>query len=281
MELLKHTTYTYSSESVSTRLNKIDVWIPESINNRSENRQLWVVYCHGGGWRDPTVDSTSFEPVLKVLVESLELEDIAGFASIDYRLSPHASEPESHDDPARNVHHPSHLIDVTNALLFLEEKFKIRGRYLIGGHSAGASIVFQLHDISEQLSPPLPAGILGVAGIYKFDSFVEYHKDVPLYRLLMEGAFPSKLVNWEEVAPYSAHLPGAIWERVDTVILSTSEQDELVEHEQTEYMMERIKKDRGTRGLHFLKATGKHDDMWEHGVVLAGLIKESIKIIRS
>ncbi|RFU35940.1 hypothetical protein B7463_g392, partial [Scytalidium lignicola] len=268
-----------SSKSVSTRLNKIDIWVPESPCS-SENQQLWIVYCHGGGWRDPTVDSMSLEPAIKVFVESMKEGDVAGFASIDYRLSPHASDPKTHDDPARNVHHPSHLIDVTNALLYLEKSFQIRGKYLFAGHSAGATIAFQLHDIANQLHTPLPAGILGIAGIYKFDSLVEYHKDVPLYRLMMEAAFPPKLVNWEEVSPYSSHSPGALWERVDTLILSVSEEDEMVENEQTSYMMERAKKDRGVRGVHFLKATGNHDGIWEHGHVLAGLIKDSIILMR-
>lgn len=222
----------------------------------------------------------SFEPTVKLLAGSMKTEAIAGFASIDYRLSPHSEDPNSHNDPARNVHHPSHLVDVTNALVYLEENFQIREKYLLVGHSAGATISLQLHDVAKDLPTPLPAGILGLAGIYKLDSFVEYHKSVPLYRLFIEGAFPPKLVDWKDASPYSAHFPGTVWERVDTLILSTSDEDELVENDQTTYMMERVERDRGTKGVHFLKATGKHDDMWEKGHVLAKLIKESIKYMR-
>lgn len=102
-------------------------------------------FIHGGAWRDPLVDATSFKPTVDIL--SASESGVVGFASINYRLSRypnHGTKPSSPEDPSRNAEHPDHLNDVTRALIFLEKIYGISGRYLLAGHSCGATLAFQV-----------------------------------------------------------------------------------------------------------------------------------------
>ncbi|KAI7696864.1 hypothetical protein KC353_g17306, partial [Hortaea werneckii] len=104
----------YSNHSA---LNTLDYYIPRRPS--TADHQLWIIYIHGGAWRDPEIDSTSFTKAQNLLLQSRETDQIAGFASINYRLSPYPSHPQSPSDPsdpARNAHHPDHLNDILDAL---------------------------------------------------------------------------------------------------------------------------------------------------------------------
>lgn len=243
-------------------------------------------YIHGGAWRDPAVDSMSFEPAVKELWKSSLNLSIAGFASINYRLSPYPSHPEdpsSPDDLSRNVHYPDHLIDVAQGLLYLEEHYHIDNCYLLAGHSAGATMAFELHNWYMPLRVlPIPAAVLGVAGIYNFEAFIEDHTEIPAYRELMENAFPDKRL-WERASPYKNRLPNyAAWEQAKAIIISHSSQDELVEQAQSSYILERARMAPHCKEkVHFLEASGNHDEIWASGSILAGLIVKSVEILLS
>ena len=243
-------------------------------------------YVHGGAWRDPAVDSLSFEPAVKELWKSSLKLSIAGFASLNYRLSPypsHPDDPSSPDDPSRNVHYPDHLIDVAQGLLYLEEHYHIANRYILVGHSAGGTMAFELHNWYMPLRMlPVPAVVLGVAGIYNFEAFIENHSEIPAYRELIENAFPDKRL-WERASPYKNRLPNyAAWEQAEAIIIAHSDQDELVEKAQSSYMLERARMaPHCKKKVHFLEASGAHDEIWGSGYILAGLITKSIEILLS
>merc|ERR1712000_728938 len=68
---------------------------------------------------------------------------VAGFTSIDYRLSAHPDHPQ---DPAntpaaslRDARHPDHIRDVQSAIGFLKEEYGMGEDYVLIGHSAGAT----------------------------------------------------------------------------------------------------------------------------------------------
>lgn len=239
---------------------------------------------HGGAWRDPEVDSLSFEPAVTSLWDSSARDSIAGFASINYRLSPypsHPRKPSSPADPARNAHYPDHLQDVEKGLLFLEDRCQISGRYLLAGHSAGATLAFELHNNSSSRLP-VPLGVLGIAGIYEFESFLKAHSEIPAYKEFMENAFPDRSL-WEKAAPYTNRESDfAVWEHSKAVIIAHSEEDQLVEKEQASLMLQRARlTPHYKEKVHYLQASGNHDEIWGSGHILAGLITKSLQILGS
>ena len=241
----------------------------------------YLRYIHGGAWRDPEVDSKSFQSAVDVLWGSNLRPRIAGFASINYRLSPypgHSRFPSSPDDPSRNVRHPTHIEDVEKALLYLDEKYQISGRYLLSGHSAGGALVFQVSSAGLPKPLPRPACVLGISGIYDLNAFVWSHSH-PAYKEIAENAFPN-LQDWEKVSPSVAQKEGTIWEGAKVIIISQSKSDELVEEAQPGYMLDLARSLPDVRDkVHFLEATGAHDDIWGKGDILAGLIIKSVELL--
>jgi len=135
-------------------------------------------------------------------------------------------------------------------------------------------------DPLSGMGVPDPIGVLGIAGIYHFEAFLENHSQSPVYREFMENAFPNREL-WEKAAPYTNREPGfAIWENAKAVIIAHSEDDELIEKEQASFMLERGRLTPRTKDkVHFLQAKGCHDEIWESGHILADLITKSLKIL--
>lgn len=144
-------------------LQTLDVWIPANNTTTTTNTppnpaflppqtptKTWLIYIHGGAWRDPAISSASFTPAATNLLQraaatetatktetstdtSPETEtasgggasdganSLAGLVSLNYRLSPHPSHPPASpaDAVARGVRHPQHVADVRAALAFL------------------------------------------------------------------------------------------------------------------------------------------------------------------
>ena len=91
------------------------------------------------------VTSTSFKATESILRE--KGLPIAGFASISYRLSAHPNHPQDpiNTDPKdfQDAKHPGHIDDVEAALAFLQNTYGFGGRYILVGHSCGATLAFQ------------------------------------------------------------------------------------------------------------------------------------------
>ncbi|KAF4632550.1 hypothetical protein G7Y89_g5580 [Cudoniella acicularis] len=267
-----------------TELHTVDIWTSSAASTAKEGK-VWVIFIHGGAWRDPEVDSKAFRPAISVLESSKSMSAIAGFASINYRLSPYptnARNPSKPGDLSRNVHHPEHLLDVGHALQYLDEHYGIANNYVLVGHSAGAALAFQLHQSYFPEPLPHPSCVLGIAGIYDFEAFVEAHKEISACQEIMENAFPARS-TWEQASPNKSQLPGlALWEQAKTVVISYSNQDELVENGQASLMLERASTiSKAAERVHELKTSGKHDEIWQGGSILAALIEQSLGWLRS
>lgn len=111
----------------------------------------WLVYIHGGAWRDPAIDSSSFTPSATKILSSLfqrsssPIKKLAGIASINYRLSPYPNHPTSPSDPtddSRTAQHPDHIADVLTAIAHLEKYYGMKS-YVLAGHSCGATLALQ------------------------------------------------------------------------------------------------------------------------------------------
>ncbi|KAI7569581.1 hypothetical protein KC317_g3205 [Hortaea werneckii] len=290
----------YSDHST---LNTLDYYIPRRPSTAAH--QLWIIYIHGGAWRDPEIDSTSFLPTQTLLSQSRAIDQIAGFASINYRLSPypsHPRSPSSPSDPARNAHHPDHLTDTLAALRHLQDAFGFGTRYLLVGHSCGATLAFQAammhhHHSSSPITPPL--ALLAVEGLYDLPALVANHADAPAYQNLVTNAFGPDPSDWAAASPAIAlqhSLPSPSSSRhqplpqPQLIALAHSRQDELVEWQQVDLMHAALKKAAGFdevegeagRRLKLIELHGGHDEVWrEHGGgELARAVGEVLQVVR-
>ncbi|RAH63943.1 arylformamidase [Aspergillus aculeatinus CBS 121060] len=117
------------------------------------DKGYWVICIHGGAWRDPTQAALNYlTPAVSILAASEPYAStthahLAGFASINYRLSPHPAHPQDRNSTTpteyRAARHPDHIADVQAALAFLQRKYGFGDRYILVGHSCGATLAFQ------------------------------------------------------------------------------------------------------------------------------------------
>ncbi|KAF8249413.1 alpha/beta-hydrolase [Wilcoxina mikolae CBS 423.85] len=224
---------------------------------------LWIIFLHGGAWRDPRVTSSVGTTLLNHLINT-KPSIMVNTASINYRLSPHPEYPQLIDNVAK---HPDHLNDVLEALRHLREKYLMR-EYILIGHSAGATLAFQalgeIQKIGGEL--PQPKAIYGLEGIYDLTAMVDEYPD---YQGFVEGAFGPK-DKWPE--------PLGLQNYKGLVVLAHSDQDELLSWRQTEEMKQRCENTLGVGGgVRVVKVAGTHDKVLEYerlGVMVDRYLRE-------
>jgi kynurenine formamidase len=177
------------------------------------------------------------------------------------------------------VRHPDHLVDVSKALIFLEEEYGMGSGFLLVGHSAGATLAFQIQEHCEGLDIPIPVGVLGVEGIYDIPKLVLDYKNIPAYRKFVENAFGLDEVIWENASPTRSTTPAA-WEKARAIVIAHSDEDELLNKMQADLMMNRLYQSTSCRDKsHFFPATGRHDEIWKEGHELARLIENTLALL--
>jgi kynurenine formamidase len=260
----------------------------------ANTKAFWIIYIHGGAWRDPRQSHKDFNASLDLMTNStdgtytLALAQIAGFASIDYALSPHPDLPSS--DPAYCARHPQHVQDVCNALAWLALEYGV-GRsdgegseYLLVGHSAGATIAMQLAmGIAGSGKVRSPTAVVGLAGIYDLPLFVKHPKSpewADAYHDIIVGAFGEDEEAWREASPAlrSELLMEPKISSWEVVVLSHSLLDELVDMEQTVKMCELLRAHQiDVRGP--LTPNSKHDESWQKGYDIVQVIGVAIRAL--
>ncbi|KAI9376756.1 hypothetical protein BJX61DRAFT_985 [Aspergillus egyptiacus] len=275
---------------------------PHSPENSTTNTGYWVILIHGGAWRDPTQTSVSYlTPALSILstppststpahsAQPNPLNRITALASISYRLSPHPAHPQNaateRPTTLRAAKHPDHLADVCAALGLLQEKYGFGSRYVLVGHSCGATLAFQsvmsslfsglVASASARTYLP-PTAILGMAGIYDLRLLRDTHKDIAAYQEFSEGAFGADETVWDAVSPAVVRGVGGVegWEEGRVVVLAHSTEDTLCDSAQSEVMKRFLEggwKAGGEREreVYFLPVEGDHNDVWTTGEGLA------------
>ncbi|KAI0205400.1 alpha/beta-hydrolase [Astrocystis sublimbata] len=300
---LRYTLHHYGSHN---DLQKLGVWEAEP----ADKGKYWVVYIHGGAWRDPRVAHETFVPSIDHILSLSPASStsngvgaiaIAGFASIDYRLSPHPDFPQ---DPAttptnqyRGARHPDHLDDVRSALVFLQQTYGFGANYVLVGHSAGAALAFQLVATSSPLTgtpgastmmagapahPVLPVAIVAFGGLYDFTAVNERFGGT--YASFFRSAF-GDADDWDAAAPIK--FPGSYaeqWSNGEFVLLGWSPEDTLVDEPEADNMARRIRDIDGfvegvgdeeagkKRLLLFKDLRGDHDDIWRNGEGVARMV---------
>ncbi|KAF2770988.1 alpha/beta-hydrolase [Teratosphaeria nubilosa] len=283
----------YSHQS---NLNTLELCIPRPTTR--SGRDVWVVYIHGGAWQDPDIDSSAFKKTRDMLLKSPEADRIAGFASINYRLTAypaHPREPSNPSDPARNARHPDHINDVLAALLHLQETYRFEDRYILVGHSCGAALAYQVamkrywgtqHEstLALELSVVPPIAVLGVEGLYDFPALVKYHAKEPFYQDFITRTFGSDAKAWKAASPTSGQYKES-WPDGKLAVLAHSRGDELVEWEQVDLMHKALKgqgfdEAGGERSLKLVEVSGRHDQLWQEGTELARAIRETLQVVK-
>lgn len=287
--------YSTVSYSDNSKLNTLQICIPRPTS--TNRKQLWIVYIHGGAWFDPDQTSATFDRAQDILLRSSIVQRVAGFASINYRLSPspsHSTNPSNPADPSRNAQHPDHINDVLAGILHLQETYRFDDRYVLVGHSCGATLALQVamkrywgsqyeSTLALELNVVPPRAILGIEGLYDLPALVKYHVKEPLYRNFTESAFGPNEDAWAAVSPSNSDLAQS-WEDGELVVVAHSREDELVEWEQPELMMKSLASqgfgDSGRRRAKLLELKGKHDQVWEDGDEVARAIEWTVQELK-
>ncbi|KAK9368650.1 Alpha/Beta hydrolase protein [Lipomyces kononenkoae] len=208
----------------------------------------WVVYIHGGAWRDPSQTKDMGVPILRQ-----SLPTAWGGMTLDYRLSP-------------AVRHPTHLDDVLAALKFLvTEHGEFISHIMIIGHSAGACLALQVlatligerkangDGIFMSLRDRIKV-VVGIEGIY---DLVKLGIEYPSYKGFISEAFGDDEELWGEASPSSFQ-----WSRDSAfksrIVLVQSTGDQLLSTNQTN-LMNSILDDGGWKPVLKLINGGSHD----------------------
>ncbi|EPE35129.1 alpha/beta-Hydrolase [Glarea lozoyensis ATCC 20868] len=278
-------------------LQNMDIWIPvpsttaqerPSPESMPETSGVWVIYVHGGAWRDPLVTSSSFSSTVSHLATSHPLTKIAGFASINYSLSPRThnpKDPDYTDDPSRQAKHPDHITDVLTALAYLQAKAKFSDNYILLGHSCGATLALQVimsrseWNASSKVAKPI--AVVGLNGLYDMPTLIrepgEKHAHLQgVYETFTRLAFGDDERVWEEISPISVGDWEGEW-KGKLVVLVQSKEDSLVPYRQLVDMKDKLEKSRG-KGLVVseMEAGGDHNDLWKEGERLAEIVTEVV-----
>ncbi|CAN8095677.1 unnamed protein product [Discula destructiva] len=286
-EKLERTEYYYAS---SNALQNVAVWqFPQDpiAEPQPGTKKYWLIFIHGGAWRDPRATFNEAEPTLDALLDPSSpgrlphaSARIAGMASLNYRLSPHPAFTQSpaHTPAfgARTARHPHHLVDVLAGLRFLQAQFGFGSDYVLFGHSAGAMLGYQVllgdacmgsdgdgdggrsEDRFEDVKRPV--AMVGFEGIYDLAGLNRRMEGN--YAGFMEAAFGlDEAGSWDAASPATARGSFAGWSQGvgKLAVLAHSPDDELVDMPDCDNMEARLRKDgvenlrtyRDLKGGHF------------------------------
>ncbi|KAH7117431.1 Alpha/Beta hydrolase protein [Dactylonectria macrodidyma] len=266
-KLLTYTCHQYGDHD----LQRVGIWRRATPQNHGR----WVIFIHGGAWRDPRNTLENFIPSIQQIVSSPDeiQSQVCGFASIDYRLSPTSRS------------HPDHVLDVRAALKFLLAQIQLTDNYVLIGHSAGATLAYQVvmgeAALSGQPVPdeiPLPAAIVGVSGIYELVGLKSRHSHIEAYSSFISGAFGSEGSNWVKASPasYEGNLRHG-WSGYS--LLAYSPEDSLIDNPEIDSMATKLSLD----GLEFdvvKDLKGDHNLVWQEGSQIARLVAQVLRHIR-
>lgn len=156
--------------------------------------------------------------------------------------------------------------------MLLQKKYGFGSRYVLAGHSCGATLAMQClmreqlleHDTLEKFKEfKEPEVIVGVAGIYDLRRLRDNNSH-PAYQEFLVGAFGSSESVWDSVSPAVSN-PPPTWKAGKMLALVSSTGDELVDLGQIEEMSESangwgvtIKEWKGMLSM-------GHDEIWSEG----------------
>lgn len=241
---------------------------------------------HGGAWHDPCITSRFADKAVTLLQHSKSSTEIDGIASLNYRLSPwatHPTNPSNPDDTSRQARHPDHVEDLVGGIRYLQARFGFRDRYILAGHSCGATIAYQAlayrmaHE-SRDFVPP--QAIVGIAGLYDLVLLRNMDPEPPVCQDFLSAAFGADEAIWREQSPVNGNY-GSLWPDGRIAVLAICREDEYVSPRQREEMVTALRawEDGIGRFVETLDLDGSHDEVWKKGVGLTNCIEEAISVL--
>lgn len=207
----------------------------------SSSPATWVIFIHGGAWRDP---SNSFNDG-KTLLDAVNTRfPTVATAAINYRLSPTAS-------------HPDFINDLNAAIAAINAVHPIKN-FILVGHSAGTHIATQLFINPNELAFKCSA-IIGIAGIYSIPLLTVEN---PGYADFIVPAFGKDSSLWDSpsIAPYKHKWPNHVH-----LVVVASNQDELLDSRiQPPNAVDVYSKLLGQDHVHYRLTKGRHDETYSH-----------------
>ncbi|KAH7166159.1 Alpha/Beta hydrolase protein [Dactylonectria macrodidyma] len=257
-------------------LQKLLVW---RFANRPEQAPgYWIIFIHGGAWRDPLRTADDFCASIESITASSGDSEIKGFISLDYRLSPHPDYPQdptsTQSSALRDAKHPDHIQDIWSGLEFVQKKYQFSDNYVLIGHSAGATLAYQLlmgESVLAERSRPevsLPVAIIGISGIYDLAQINARHDGQ--YAGFIGGAFDE--ARWKSASPaqFEASFKDS-WASGKFTILAWSPEDSLIDEPEIDDMASKLVLD-GVDVEVLKDLTDDHDCVWQEGKQVARLV---------
>jgi acetyl esterase/lipase len=184
-------------------------------------------------------------------------------------LSPFPDKPDRPGCPTfeeRKAVWPEHLEDIVSALRHLDTAYGIGSKYMLCGHSVGATLSLLAAIQAQDHGLATPKVILGISGIYDFSLL---HQDHPEYKDMTFNAMKPGQETEASPALYSA--AAYTNTSVVRVLLAHSRDDGLVPWNQVEGM-ENVFKGNEQDMLQIIELHGSHRAIWEEGQELARAI---------
>lgn len=267
----KSTWSTGNAYAKDNRLQTYDVCRPQQATTPG-SQQLWVIYIHGGYYRSINSTAEGFHGVVQALESSAPkqlLSTVSGYATIDYRLSPHPDHPQSDDTPdfeLRNARWPQHLDDIVAAVKHLSDRYQFGPNYVLAGHSVGAQLAFLVALKAGENGFVAPRVVVGLSGIYDFPAIHEWN---PEYKSLTFNAMNED--DQVDASPALHAKKEYAAAGVKKIVLAMSKDDGLVPWEQTEEMAEVL----GSATV--VEMFGEHDEIWQKGKEAARAIQVGLE----
>ncbi|KAK1960721.1 alpha/beta-hydrolase [Colletotrichum sublineola] len=279
MAAAKTTTYQYGPNVLQT----YDVYTRSTSENSSASAdKYWLIWIHGGFYRDFAQNSTGVNAAIASLEANspdVLADQVAGIASLNYRLSalPGVQPNNTPANERQNARWPDHMNDAVAALKDLNKRHPIDGNYVLSGHSVGAQIsFFTALETLRDPAVPKPAAILGISGIYDYPHL---HVTHPGYDYLVLNAMREDQLVEASPAKVNAERYMALGSKA--FILAHSRDDGLVPWDQAEAMKATLDSLPELRNkTHFIELQGAHNDIWKNGVALAKAFTETLALLK-
>ena len=199
---------------------------------------------------------------------------------------------DGHADPSREAVHPDHLRDVYHGLALLRTLGLADRSYILSGHSAGATLAFQValrsppdHGLPDVADAPAPAALVGLNGLYDLPALV--HALGPShdmlrhdYAMMLANAFGPNEDGWADASP-ARFDPARVASRIagrqapKLAIIDQSEDDQLVPMNQRDRMATTLRQVDGLQVALGHRCTGKHAAPWQGGAMLWDSVRDA------